>query len=243
MNYQIAQNPDLSDVLEMERPLSSVNPIETFENQSKPAIETDGSYSKLSGLLFPSSYAKVAESLTKLGVKVNENSLKGRWLKNYIEPALEGVDCPSWKKDGITEFGFNAIAEILQRCVLAGESNIAPQTLRDELIERYGVNPVEDSLKAAKELLERSKQQKNQAVADQESSNSALVIAQSKAELLLESLKLRKEAKSIKPSESKRVLSVEEMVNIFAEEMDREDAIEAFRNQVREGRVTIEDIL
>ena len=243
MNYQIAQNPDLSDALEMERPLSSVNPLETFGNSAKPTIETDVSFSKLSGLSFPASYPKVAESLSKLGFKVNAITLRGRWLKNYIEPALEGVDCPLWKEDGITEFGFNAIAEILQRCVFAGEANIAPQTLRDELIERYGVNPVEDSLKTARELLERSKHQKNQAVADKESSDLALVTAQSKAEILLEALRLRKEAKSIKPSESKRVLSVEEMVSIFAEEMDREDAIEEFRNQVRDGRVTIEDIL
>ena len=138
MNYRIAQNPDLPEVSEMERPLSSVNPLETFGNQSKPTIETEVSYSKLSGLSFPASYTKVAESLTKLGFKVNVNTLKGRWVEKYIEPALEGVDCPLWKENGITEFGFNAIAEILQRCVFAGAESIAPETLRNDLIERYG---------------------------------------------------------------------------------------------------------
>jgi len=137
--------------------MNTANLSERSESAIVHAPKTDSDLSrlsKLSKLSFPTSYSKVAESLTTLGVKVNENSLKGRWLKNYIEPALEGVDCPLWKKDGITEFGFNAIAEILQRCVLAGDKNISPQTLRNELIERYGLELVKESISIDTKILD-----------------------------------------------------------------------------------------
>ena len=243
MNYRIAQNPDLPSLNELKPPASSVNPIETFGNQSKPTAETTTDFSKLSGLTFPASYPKVAASLTKLGLKVNNCTLRGRWSEKYIEPALEGVNCPLWKENGVTEFGFNAISEILQRCVFAGSENIAPETLREALIERYGVEPVKESLSVATDLLQRSKQQKEQAETDRESSALARIENKAEAQLLIEALELRRLAKSVKPCEKKGVLSSEEMIKIFAEELAREDAIEDFRKQVREGRVTIEDIL
>ena len=234
MNYRIAQNPDLPDVLEMERPLSTVNPIETFGNSTKPAIETDVSYSKLSGLSFPSSYAKVAESLTKLGVKVNENSLKGRWLKNYIEPALEGVDCPLWKENGITEFGFNAIAEILQRCVLAGLANVAPQTLRDELIERYGVKPVKDSLKDSLDLLERSKAIKTNADEKREAVALARVLAIDEIETLKEGLQtLNASQEDDEPYE----LTEQEKARLLKRQLSKQIAEQEYLQQVARGEV------
>jgi|GEM_PF-2300195 len=175
MNYRIAQNPDLPDVLEMERPLSTVQPLETFGNSAKPTIETDVSFSKLSGLSFPASYTKVAESLTKLGFKVNVNTLKGRWVEKYITPSLESVNCPQWRENGVTEFGFNAIAEILQRCVFSGSANIAPETLRDELIERYGrIDTPIDLL----DLVAESARQKEQ----ERTENSSALVKQSQTD-------------------------------------------------------------
>ena len=243
MTYKNTQTPDKPGFNETRPPASVVNPV---ESKVQPTANT-WLYPDATALSFPMTMSAVAAEISRsLKFICNSNTLKSRWMPDKIMPVFEGLDVPDIKTDKglITDFGYAVITETISRCI-KGENGfkIAPETLRDEMIERYGVKPVKDSLKDSLDLLERSKHQKDQAVADKESSDLALVTAQSKAEILLEALRLRKEAKSIKPSESKRVLSVEEKVSIFAEEMDREDAIEEFRNQVRDGRVTIEDIL
>ena len=243
MTYKNTQTPDKPSFNETRPPASVVNPV---ESKVQPTANT-WLYPDATALSFPMTMSAVAAEISRsLKFICNSNTLKSRWMPDKIMPVFEGLDIPDIKTDKglITDFGYAVITETISRCI-KGENGfkIAPETLREQMIERYGVKPVKDSLKDSLDLLERSKHQKNQAVADKESSDLALVTAQSKAEILLEALRLRKEAKSIKPSESKRVLSVEEKVSIFAEEMDREDAIEEFRNQVRDGRVTIEDIL
>ena len=243
MPHKNTQTPDKPSFNETRPPASVVNPV---ESKVQPTANT-WLYPDATALSFPMTMSAVAAEISRsLKFICNSNTLKSRWMPDKIMPVFEGLDVPDIKteKGLITDFGYAVITETISRCI-KGENGfkIAPETLRDEMIERYGVKPVKDSLKDSLDLLERSKHQKDQAVADKESSDLALVTAQSKAEILLEALRLRKEAKSIKPSESKRVLSVEEKVSIFAEEMDREDAIEEFRNQVRDGRVTIEDIL
>ena len=243
MTHTNTQTPDVPSFNETHPSASTVKPI---ESKAKPTGNT-WIYPDATALKFPMTMSAVADEISRsLKFTCKPNTLKSRWMPDKIMPVFVGLDIPDIKteKGLITDFGYSVISEAIARCIKGDDGfKIAPETLREEMIERYGMKPVKDTLKGTLDLLERSKQQKEQAEANQESSALALLETKSKGELLIEALLLRNAAKSIKASEKKDILSAEEKVEIFAEEMEREDAVEEFRKQVREGRVTIEDIL
>lgn len=178
MNYDVAQIPDIPSEDETQPPVTILQPIESTVNRSKTTAETVSP-----SLVFPASFPKVAEALSIQGLKCNQSTLKGRWKAKYILPAIAGVDMPEVLTDkGITEFGFAMIGEILKRCV-QGENGmtIAPEVLREELIERYGSKPIANTLQSAKEILAKTQQIKQDS--DDHKASIALAKVEAKSQL------------------------------------------------------------
>lgn len=181
MNYNIAQIPDIPSESETQPPATIVQPLESIVNRSASVRETIETAKSV--LVFPASFPKVAEALNAQGLKCNQSTLKGRWMSKYILPAIAGVEMPEIKTDkGITAFGFALIGEILKRCVV-GESGqtIAPEVLREELIERYGAKPEDNILQSAKDLLAKTQQIKQDS--DDQKALNALAKLEAKSQL------------------------------------------------------------
>lgn len=181
MNYVIAQALTQLEEEAIDYATSSVKPSETQAEQVTPLFET--------ALRFPATVKAVSDAFTQAGLKCNPNTLKGRWMNERILPVFDGLDVPEIKteKGLITDFGYSAIAEVLDRCIY-GRPNIAAEALREEMIERYGLKPVKDSLKASLNLLERSEALKDQANAERESVALARVQAIDEIETLKQAL-------------------------------------------------------
>jgi hypothetical protein len=198
MNYAIAQTPDVPSFNELESPVTTVNPIETQVKQQNPEHET--------ALNFPATIKAVSEKLNEKGLVCNPNTLKGRWMNERILPVFEGLDVPEIKteKGLITDFGFTAIAEVISRCI-QGEKGmkIAPESLREEMIGRYGLKPVVDGLQTAKSLLEKTAKIKQES--DEQKASSALVKKDAESELEM----LLKAAQNLKESEDTSTESYE----------------------------------
>ncbi|MBD1843987.1 hypothetical protein H6F89_11365 [Cyanobacteria bacterium FACHB-63] len=204
--------------------------IEPEKTAGKPARELDKT-----GVTFPASFNDVAEGMKRNGFVCNGNTLKGSWMNKYIRPAYEGVDCPEIQdaKGRVTEFGFDAIGEVIDRCI-QGENGqkIAVETLREELLERYGGKPVKDSLSIAQQILEKAKSKRDEA--EQAKQTSALVKqeAKSQLELLQEAIEALKESHD--DDVSIMELTEEEKARIMQEELAKHLAAEQYRQEVRQ---------
>lgn len=229
MSYQIAQMPEKPELYDVNQPKTTVQPIETQMNRGNETNET--------ALIFPLSFPKLADALNAKGLKCNANTLKGRWKNKYILPAIDGVDMPDvLTANGVTEFGFQIIGEIITRCVHGDKGmTIAPEKLRDEMIERYGMKPVKDSLQTTKDLLERSQQIKKQSDDRAESTALARVEAKSELEILQEAIKTLNSAQS--DDDDTYELSPEEKAKLAKKFLAKKVAEQEYLQRLAKGEV------
>jgi hypothetical protein len=179
MNFQIDQTPD--------------NPGFYGDNLSESEQHLESNYSEsesATALKFPASINQVATALSdSLGFTCNASTLKSRWIPDRILPVTEGLNVPEIKSDSgkITEFGYALIFEVVRDCIRGQNGfKIAPETVRERYIEQYGMKPVKDGLKTAKDLLEKVNQQNAEKQAEKQSTALAVVDAESELEILLE---------------------------------------------------------
>ena len=234
MTYKNTQTPDKPGFNETRPPASVVNPV---ESKVQPTANT-WLYPDATALSFPMTMSAVAAEISRsLKFICNSNTLKSRWMPDKIMPVFEGLDVPDIKteKGLITDFGYAVITETISRCI-KGENGfkIAPETLRDEMIERYGVKPVKDSLKDSLDLLERSKAIKTNADEKRESVALARVLAIDEIETLKEALQtLNASQENDEPYE----LTEQEKARLLKRQLSKQIAEQEYLQKVARGEV------
>ncbi|MBD1825492.1 hypothetical protein H6F51_23770 [Cyanobacteria bacterium FACHB-DQ100] len=212
---------------------TEVNPdgtgIEPGKTDAKPAVKLDKT-----GLSFPLSFKDAVDGYKQNGLVCNPSTLKGSWMQKFIKPAYEYVNCPEIqdKKGQITEFGFDAIGEVIARCI-QGENGdkIAVETLREELVDRYGAKAVKDKLAVAATLLEMAKNKRDENAQAKQTSALVKQDAKSRLEILQEAIETLNEG----DDDDAPILELteEEKARIMEEEMAKHLLAEQYRQQVK----------
>lgn len=229
MNYSIAQELTQHEEESIDYAATTVRPTETQVERSTNEFETT--------LQFPATVKAVSEALNRAGLKCNPNTLKGRWMNERILPVFEGLDVPELKteKGLITDFGYSAIAEVISRCIQGDRGQkIAPEVLREELIQRYGLKLVKSNLQSAKDLLEKTRQIKQDSEEQKASSALARVEAKSQLELLQEAIKNLSAANDGAAQEVYE-LTVEEKVKLAKQWLAKQVATQEYLQKLSRG--------
>jgi len=230
MNYPLAQELTQHELELIDHAATSAYPLETQAKRSTIEFETT--------LQFPATVKAVSEALNQAGLKCNPNTLKGRWMNERILPVFEGLDVPEIKteKGLITDFGYRAIAEVIRRCI-QGErgQKIAPEVLREELIARYGLKPVENTLQTAKDFLAKTQQIKQDS--DNQKSSIALAKVEAKSQLNILEEAVRTLAAASDEEEETYELSEEEKARIAKRFLAKKVAEQEYLQQLAQGAV------
>lgn len=230
MNYAIAQELMQLEEESIDYAVTSVKPLETEVKQNTEHFETE--------LQFPATVKAVSEALTRTGLKCNPNTLKGRWMNERILPVFEGLDVPEIKteKGLITVFGYSAITEVISRCIQGDRGQkIAPEVLREELIERYGSKPVENTLQDAKDLLAKTQQIKQDS--DDQKATIALAKVEAKSQLNILEEAVRTLAAASNDEEEAYELSEEEKARIAKRFLAKKVAEQEYLQKLARGEV------
>ena len=231
MNYPVAQELVQHEQESIDYAATDVHPLETPSKRSISNPE--------SALKFPATVKAVSETLNQAGLKCNPNTLKGRWMNERVLPVFDGLDVPEIKteKGLITDFGYAAIAEVIARCIQGEKGQkIAPEALREELIDRYGLKSIERDLQGVNDLLQKTKQIKQDSDEQKASSALARIEARSQLEVLGRAIQ-NLNAAIDEDSQAGYELSDEEKVTLAKRWIARQVAEQEYLQKLSRGEV------